>query len=146
MRLNQATRDRADALWNLPFNFFKETIVIYKTPQEVYISSDSNFNFFYGEKSPGVEKTYITQSGVFEATIEYIDQEDNQKRNYVPTDNPAVNTEAKVRITVGTGAAAFLNECEKITFDGNNFRVLSDQQPRGMFTRSQINLWLVPAK
>lgn len=139
---------QAAALWQIGFDFWKEPILIYKTPQKTYISTNnSTYNFAYGEDSLGIVETYITQSGIFQGIVEYIDQEDNQKLNFIGAgQNQTHNlvSESKVRLTFETGAMTYLSNLEKIVIDGRNFKILSDFQPRGMFSRTELNLWCVP--
>ncbi len=143
-----AIKAQATALWQAGFDFWAEPILIYKTPKEVYLYTDnSSYNFAYGQDSPGVARTYQTQSGFFQGIVEYIDQSDNQQKNFAGAgQNQTHNlySEAKVRLTFETGALAYLDKLEKIVIDGKNYRILSDFQPRGMFERSQLNIWCVP--
>lgn len=139
---------RATAMWQAGFDFWKEPILIYKTAKETYISTNnSTYNFAYGSEGPGVSVNYITQSGIFQGIIEHIDQEDNQKKSFVGAgQNQTHNlvSEAKVRLTFETGALTYLKNLDKIAIDGRNYRILSDSQPRGMFERTQINIWCLP--
>lgn len=140
---------QADALWILPFELYKELITVYKTPKKVFVSSaNSTYNFAYGEDSLGINQTYVTQSGQIYATVDFVDQEDNNKFTWAGegrNQTHDVTSEQKVKICFGTGDYHYFSDSEKIVIDGRNFRILSDYQNRGAIsTRSQVILWATP--
>ena len=138
----ESIKSQCNALYLLPWELYKEQIVIFQTPVETQISSGPNFNFFYGENSPDTSVSYVTQSGVFFATVEYLDDKTAQEIGYHPDDNPAKVLEVLVRITVTGDAKAYLDKIEKVVFDGINFRVVSDVRHRGPFARQFYDYFL----
>ena len=132
-----------EALLGEAFDAFKEKILIYKTPTTTYVSTQANnFNFAWGAEQPAADVSYTTASGEFWATVEYVDQEDDQKL-YHALNTPLKQPYGDVRIsTSGTEAKNFLEDCEKIVLDGKDFRRVSDVMPRGIFNRNYFDCWL----
>ncbi len=118
-----------------PFDSFKETIVIYRTPDIAYISNGPNFNFAYSSDQPAVTATNIIRSGAFEATVEYLDNVGEQQ--LLHPDRDSANTVPKnfLRLGVTGDARDYLTQVEKVVIDGMSFIPASDARPRGMFTR-----------
>ncbi len=138
-------RTQEQTLWEMPFELRKERVTLYAKPNEVVINSPSNYNSYYGQNDPNLDVQYVTNSGEFWATIEYIDQRDNQQITFNPNDNPAVTSVSRVRLTLETGALIYFNgNSEKVIIDGRNFKQESAPQLRGPYVRSQMNVWLLP--
>lgn len=139
-----AEKLEAEALLGEAFDSYKERIIIYKTPATAFVaSSSSNFNFGFGEEQPAASVEYVTQSGEFWATIEYMDHEADQQMFYAKPDAPIQQPYGDVRIaTTGEIARDFLENAEKIVFDGKDFRRVSDVMPRGLFSRQGFDCWL----
>lgn len=139
-----AEKAEAEALLGEAFDSYKEKIVIYKTPTTAFVgTASSNFNFAFGGEQPAAQMEYVTQSGEFWATVEYVDQEDDQKM-FHPLNNGNIQLPyGDVRIsTTGETAKDFLESCEKIVLDGKDFRRVSDVMPRGLFSRGGYDCWL----
>ncbi len=136
-----AEKAEAEALLGEAFATYKETVIIYKTPTETIIeSSDYIFGF---QDQPALTKTYVSQSGQFYATIEYIDQTDNQQLANIPFNSPVSKNLGFVRMSVsGSAARAYLEDVKKIVFDGKDFLRVSDIMPRGLFSRQGFDCWL----
>lgn len=137
-------KNQCVSLWTKTFDFYKEKIILYKTPDKVFVSSSANFNFAFGANSPGASLSYITQSGEFYATVEYVNEEDNNKLDYSPNDNSAYTSHGKVLLTFESGALPYFANHEKVVLDGRNFRQLSEIQPRGPFARDSFSVWCEP--
>lgn len=138
-----AEKAEIDALAGVPYETFKERVVIYKTPTTAFVASAaSNFNFAFGVQQPAAQTQYVTQSGEFYVTIEYVDQEDDQQL-YKALNTPLEQAYGDVRLSSsGSLAKDFLENCEKIVLDGKDFRRISDIMPRGMFSRQFFDCWL----
>ena len=141
---SDAEKAEMDALLNEAFDSFKERLIIYKTPTKAFVETvPSNFNFAFGGQQAAFQEEYITNSGEFYGTIEYIDQQDNQQLQHLPQDTPVQLSKGIVRIGVsGAEAASYLQDCEKIVFDNRDFRRISDVMPRGLFSRNFYDCWL----
>lgn len=139
-----AEKAEATELLGLAFDGFKERIVIYKTPTTTFVASaGSNFNFGYGDQQPAASVEYVTNSGEFWATIEYVDQQDNQQLFHALRNANIQQPYGDVRIsTSGDTAREYLEQCEKIVLDGKDFRRVTDIMPRGLFARDNFDCWL----
>ena len=85
----QSERDEIDALIGIPFETFKEEIVVYQTPTVTYISSSPEFNFAFEENQPAAETAFVPKSGTFMATVQYlVDLKENE--NFFPTNDAQV--------------------------------------------------------
>lgn len=150
MSLNYADiKAQCEILHSLPFELYKELITVYKTPKQVYVSSaNSAYNFAYEEESPGLNLSYVTQSGQIYATIDFIDSDFANKLSWAGAGQNQIHsqvTEQSVKICIGTGDFHYFQKCEKIVIDNRNFRILTDYQGRGAIsTRNQVILWATP--
>lgn len=124
------------------FATFMEPIAIYQTPQKTVISTDPNFNFAYGDSQPSVNVGYTAQSGIFNATVEYLNRL-NKETMHFPIDAASLAiARGYVRISVSGDAQEFLKNVEEVEFDGEKFRVITDPQSRGMFARNYYDYLL----
>ncbi len=141
---SDAEKVEIDSLLSEAFDSFKERLVIYKTPTKAYVqTTPSNFNFAFGGQQADFQEEYVTNSGAFYGTIEYIDQQDNQQLIHIPQNSEVQLNKGIVRLGVsGAEAAGYLQDCEKIVFDNKDFRRISDVMPRGMFSRNFYDCWL----
>lgn len=139
-------KQQAEAMWLLPFELYKELVTVYKTPTQVFVSSSNpTFNFAYGADSPGVDLSYVTQSGQIYATIDFVDQEDNNQFKFANSNSHNVVSEQKVKMCFNSGDFHYFQNCEKVVIDNRNFRILSDYQNRGAISaRSQTIIFLTP--
>ncbi len=133
----------AVSMLNEAFNTFKEQIYVYQSPEQTVISTDPNYVWSFGNDQPDIQVTNTTQSGVFWATVEYMNNESLQRIDHSIFNESILSKQGLVRISVsGVEAFNFLKKAEKITFDDQNFKVVSDLQRRGLFTRDFSDLWL----
>jgi len=114
---------------------FSRQIVIWKTPSETVVSTDPNYNGFYGgDTQPNILLT--PQSGVFNARIKYmsvqetLEQIDSVARHDAQTINVNIGG---VRIRVSGDALDMLNDCERITFDGDAHTIFQGKRSHGLF-------------
>lgn len=145
--LTDSERDEIRAMQGELFDTFKEEILLYKAPSKTFLvktQEASDYNFAYGVQLDvdNSNVTYAPTSGTFWATIEYVDQQDNQQTEFVNNANPLL-PKGIVKVCVsGTTARDFMKSSKKIFFDGENFTILSDIRPRGMFEREYYEFWL----
>lgn len=144
--LSQNEKNECDFLLDeFCFNTFKEPqgISIYLTPERTIISTDSNFIFAFETPQPGSDIQYVTQSGHFDAVVEYEANLDSNDKDFPLNQSIPLKNAGLIRISVsGEGAYAMLKNSEKVTFDGQNFNIYSDIVKRGMFTRHIYDCWL----
>lgn len=129
--------------WNNVFNDIQATfgrpIVIFKTAVETVIYSNPNHNFLFDGDVPfNTETEKIVQSGIFLARIKYGSRENLTPFNSVVTNKTEDQNiirlkEGEVRIKLDPTGSAFLNGCERVTFDGTIFNVETDKRPHGLF-------------
>lgn len=147
MPFSQIEKDDATALLAEAFGGFKEEILIYRTSQVAFVSTDTSFNFAYGPNQPSAEVNYTPVSGVVWGTVEYIDREDDQRRHYPHPEANVKQPEGDVRIGIsGLYARNLLMGAEKVILDGQQFKIASDIMPRGIFQRDYYDCWLVHIK
>ncbi len=138
-----AERLEAEMLLGEGFSTYQENILIYKTPKISTTSSDSTFTFGFDNQQPGVVSTYVSESGVFLATVEYENSQANQPLTFELPNVNMVQPKGTVKISVsGSAAKEFLQDCEKIVIDGKSFRISSDIVARGLFDRDFYDCWL----
>jgi len=141
-----STQEQAEieALLGEAFDSFKEKIVIYSTPTVAFVASaTSDYNFAFGAGQPASAATYVTNSGEFWATVEYVDSESHQHLAYPVDQGPLKQPQGEVRIaTSGQAARDMLMNAEKIVLDGIDYRRSTDIIHRGMFSRNYFDCWL----
>jgi hypothetical protein len=130
-----------DSIIGIPFECFKEEITIYRTPTIAFVNSDAGFNFAYGAEQPSVNMTYQPQSGKFWATVEYLDNIQENELMFPDMNAPIQIAKSFVRISVQESGRAFLEGVEKIVIDGNSFAPASEARPRGMFSRNTFDYY-----
>lgn len=142
--LSDSERLEIDDMYSASFLTFCEPIVMYKNPNITYINEKPDYNFFYNEMQPGVESTYIPQVFSGSGTIEFLDDRDNQQLDNFSPNQPVVLPKGYVRLSIsGSGNARdFLKGSEKIVFDGENYKLVSDLLYRGVFRRDFTDVFL----
>ncbi len=136
--------DKADcmAAQDDVFDTFKEQILIFHTPDKTYISTSiTDYNFGFGDSNPSVDFIATPVSGFFDATITYIDQQDNQKLTK-QQDTRITVPDGYVKICVGMDGNQYLRAAKNIIFDGDEFTIVSDKRPRGIFERKYFDYYL----
>lgn len=149
MFLSAAEIQECNELIDEAFNTFKELITVYKAPTVTYINPGADFNFVFGEEQPASSAaTYIVNSGQFWATIEYVDQYDNNQFRFAPNDNPVQLPRPNVKISVsGEAANNFLREAERVVLDNRSYILTTDEMRRGLLGgRNYSDFWLTLQK
>jgi hypothetical protein len=117
---------------------FGRPIVIFKTAEETVVSTNPEHNFLFNNSPTNDITVPIVQSGVFLARILYGKKEALNSFS-TPTNQGASEQigiqlkEGEVRIKLDPTGAAFLEGCERVTFDGTIFRVTTNKRPHGLF-------------
>lgn len=130
-------------LFSAPFYNLHETfardIVIYQTAQETVISTNPDNNYLFDNAPFNSETQSFIQSGIVKARILYGKKEPLNPFNTVQSRNSAEQNmirleEGEARIKLDPTGAAMLRGCERVTFDGTVFNVITSPRPHGLFT------------
>lgn len=116
---------------------YARPITIWKTAQQTVISTSADNNYMFAGSPTNSDTTIIQQSGVFGARILYGKKQDMSMFNTVHFRNSAEQNnlwlqEGEVRLKLDPTGAAFLAGCERVTFDGAVFDVVSSKRPHGL--------------
>lgn len=117
---------------------FARPIVIFKTAQETVVYTNPENNYLFQQAPFNSETTTIIQSGIINARILYAKKENlalfSVDSTRSDTQNNLFLSEGDVRLKLDPTGAAFLAGCERVTFDGTIFNVVTDKRPHGLFT------------
>ena len=122
--ISDTEKNNLTGIFNDIFDTFKRTITVHKEPKRVVDSINTSSLFGYGDPASSVNYTYVTQSGIYDATIRYnLDQTQETLG-----DIPQYVSEGAVYIKVQREARDYINKgkTEKITFDNKSFKVISE--------------------
>jgi len=138
MGTSYLTSGQKDSLGNLFFDLhatFARPIAIFKTAKETVISTNPAHNFLFEGAPTNDIVQDVQQSGVFQARILYgKKQEDLLPFAAMRQAQPAIQIEeGEARIKLDATGAAFMADVERVTFDGNIFRVVTAPRPHGLF-------------
>lgn len=126
-----------DEFYNLHATFARE-IRIFKSAEQVVILTNPNNSFIFNDAPTNDIVQYTIQSGTFGARILYGKRENlasfNSFQRLGGSNQPVVRLEdGEVRIKLDPTGSAFLIGCDKVTFDGTIFDVVTSQRPHGLF-------------
>jgi hypothetical protein len=121
--ISDTEKNNLTGIFNDIFDTFKRQIVVHKEPKRVVSQVNTASLFGYGDPASSINYTYVPVSGVFDATIKYNLDQDEQRLGDIP-DDVAVGG---VFIKVKEIARDYINKgkTEKITFDNKSFKVTS---------------------
>jgi len=118
--------------WANEFNNIHDTFArpvnVWKTPERVVISSDTNYNFLYNEQD-SIEVSYIPISGSFNCRIQW--QDPSKTMGW-----PEIKEEVRgniCRIKAKKDFVDFIDNAEKIEIDGRPVQALGTNRPHGLF-------------
>lgn len=116
---------------------YARPITIWKTAQQTIVSTSADNNYMFGGAPTNSETIIIQQSGVFDARILYGKKQEMTMFNSAQYRNSADQTnlflqEGEVRLKLDPTGAAFLAGCERVTFDGTEFNVVSSKRPHSL--------------
>jgi hypothetical protein len=122
---------------------WKRSATFYKKPEEVIISTNNDHNFLFDDAPDNTTIQLIQQSGVFDVRIFY------QKRQTIRPFADGTSNELKldiyegeVRLKVGASGHAFLQDTERVVFDGYNFTIADSERPHGLFNNEFYTYYL----
>jgi hypothetical protein len=118
---------------------FARPITIWKTAEQVIISTDSSNNYMFAGAPGNSETLVIQQSGVFPARILYGKKQTLEMFNSAQWRNSADQNniwmqEGEARIRLDPTGAAFLAGAKSVTMDGDIFKIVTSKRPHGLFT------------
>ncbi len=109
---------------------FKRPFYVYRTAQQVIISTSADYNYLYGADQIVSDVSYTPVSGVFEGRIwwrdpskfsEYKDLQPNLKGNVC-------------RVKMTQDAWEFISGCENVVIDGRPTNLKGTSRPHGLFS------------
>ena len=140
-----AEKSELEQMQDVAFSSFAEEITIVQAPQKTYLSLGSfpaNYNFAFDGKPAQSDVTFTIQTGVFMAVVEYEDSREDAKLKHVQGDAITLPQEW-IRVCVsGESARKMMATSDIIIFDNSFFKIQSDQNRRGIFTRKYTDFWL----
>lgn len=107
---------------------FARSVIAWKTPERIVVSSDPNYNFLYNEQE-SLEVTYIPISGVFDCRIQW--QDPSKMKGW-----REIREEIRgniCRIKAKKDFVDFIGDAEKIEIDGKFVQTLGTNRPHGLF-------------
>jgi hypothetical protein len=107
---------------------FSRLVTVYKTPERVVISTDSNYNFLYNDQE-AIEVTYVPISGQFDCRIEW--QDPSKLMGW-----PEIREEIRgnlCRVKAKKDFVDFISDAEKIEIDGRPVQSMGASKPHGLF-------------
>ncbi len=140
--LSDAEKAELEGMLDNVFDVFKESFVVFKTPEISYVAPFGNAGLAYQDLQANVGVEYTPISGVFEGSIRFEDT--TPYRKFASSNIPAVYSDLKLKISVGTGAQEFIDSMETVVVDGRAFRSDGPGRPRGMFTRKYLDYYFRP--
>ena len=107
---------------------FSRLVTVYKTPERVVISTDSNYNFLYNDQE-AIEVAYVPVSGQFDCRIEW--QDPSKMMGW-----PEIREEIRgnlCRVKAKIEFVDFISDAEKIEIDGRPVQSMGVSSPHGLF-------------
>ena len=121
--ISETKKNSLTGIFNDIFDTFKRQIVVHKEPKKVVSQVNTASLFGYGDPASSINYTYVPVSGVFDATIRYNIDQNEERLGDIPDDIAVGGVFIKVKET----ARDYINKgkTEKITFDNKSFKVTS---------------------
>ena len=114
------------------FDTFKRTFTVHKAPKRIISQINTDFLHGYGEAANQANYTYESVSNSFEGMILYKDYQESDELASLPELRYFAGD---VRIKVDEEAATYIKngKTEKITIDGKNFQLLTEESVKFFF-------------
>lgn len=134
----QAAKTVMQDQFNTLHDTFARPITVYRTAQEIVISTSETNNVFYPDAPTNDQTNTVINSGVFQARIKYNPKQDlaflggNTRDG---NDQITLKTmEGVVRLKLDPTGAAYLNGAKNVRFDNAIYEIFSSDRPHGLFT------------
>ena len=131
--------------WANEFNNIHDTfardVIVWKTPDRVIISSDSNYNFLYNDQE-ALEVNYTPVSGIFQCRVQW--QDPSKTMGW-----PEIREEVPgnfCRIKAKKDFVDFIGDAEKIEIDGRFVQSMGTNRPHGLFNIDFYTLFFKESK
>jgi hypothetical protein len=123
---------------------FARDIYVYKTPTITAISTSGNYNFAFGDDQPSVTASKEVVSASFKARIKHLDlASDSEQLRNIPIDDARFkSTKGLIRLKITQEAYNFIKDSERITVDGRNCILMTNDRPHGLFDTQYITVYL----
>ena len=140
--ISETEKNSLTGIFNDIFDTFKRQIVVHKEPKKVVSQVNTASLFGYGDPASSINYTYVPVSGVFDATIRYNLDQDEERLGDIPNDVAIGGVFIKVKET----ARDYINKgkTEKITFDNKSFKVVSEDANKS-FLNSKFYVYKLEA-
>jgi len=117
---------------------FGRDIVMFKSAQQITISTNVENNFIWESAPTNDVVQSIPVSGVFKARIKYANKQDRQKvaGSVAGKGGDQLNVEMEfgdVRLKLDATGAAFMKDATRVMLDGDIFNIESPKRPHGLF-------------
>lgn len=126
---------------------FARPITIWKTAEQVIISTSADTNYMFAGAPGNSETLIIQQSGVFQARILYGKKQtmdmfnSTQWRNSADQNNLWMQ-EGEARIRLDPTGATFLVGSKNVTMDGTIFEIVTSKRPHGLFNPNFFDFFI----
>lgn len=127
-----------DNVFNDIHDTFSRKIVVYKTPERVVISTNSNYNFVYSSTQDGLEVQYIPVSGILDARIKWLDPSDLKGQVDIKEE---VHGNI-VRLKIRKEDIVWFEDWKRIEIDGRTVQFFGTSQPHGLFDPNFYTIYL----
>lgn len=122
---------------------FGRDIVMYKTAQQVTISTNPKNDYIWESAPTNDVVQSIPVSGVFKARIRYGTNQGRMQMNTTTQGKGSdqLNIELEVgdvRLKLDATGAAFIQDAVRVVFDGTVFNVETPKRPHGILNNSQF--------
>lgn len=141
--LTDSAKTQAGDEFNNLHATFARPITIFKTAQQVVISTNPAHNFLFQDAPMNDIVQNVIQSGVFPARILYGKREDLTQFAGANNQQPVIRLkEGEARIKLDPTGAAFLQGVDRVTFDNTIFDLTTSQRPHGLFDPNFYTFYL----
>ena len=128
-----------ESIMSLISDTFMRPIMIWRKKNEVVISENPSHDFIYAKAPINTQTVDVPVSGIFNArilygqkqTLDYFDS--TRMRNGADQLNIRLD-DGSVRLKLDPTGAAFIEGCQRITFDNMVFTIDGGKRPHGLFT------------
>ena len=127
-----------DDVFNDIHDTFSRKIIVYKTPERVIISTNSNYNFIYTDAQEGLEVKYVPVSGVIDARIKWLDPSDLKGQKDIKEE---VHGNI-VRLKIRKEDIGWFDDWKRVEVDGRPVQFFGTAQPHGLFDPNFYTVYL----
>jgi hypothetical protein len=127
-----------DDVFNDIHDTFSRKIIVYKTPERIIISTNSNYNFIYTNNQDGLEVQYIPVSGTLDARIKWLDPSDLKGQKDIKEEIHG----NIVRLKIKKEDIGWFDDWKRVEVDGRPVQFFGTAQPHGLFDPNFYTIYL----